>query len=379
MDRKWIKLGLTAAVFCLAVKYSDEIFRTGGRILGTVRPLLYGCALAYILNIFMKKLEKLYFPKRKEAWADRTRRPVCVAVSLVSVLALAALFFGMIIPALGECLHILTRDLPGFFNEVQRWLIQVLQDTPELQEYVEELEINWGELTRKVGDILGQGLESLFSSAFLAANRVISGVTTLVIAFIFAIYLLFQKERLEGQIRKTAKAYLPRRPRQRGGEFLALAHETFTSFITGQLTEAFIIGILCTLGMLLLRLPYAQITGMTVGVTALIPVMGAYLGAAMGAFMIMTQSPVQALIFLVFLVVLQQLEGNLIYPKVVGGSIGLPALWVLASVTLGGGLFGIAGMLLGVPLTATLYKWFRREVNEKLEKGTEEEDRDFPV
>ena len=118
---------------------------------------------------------------------------------------------------------------------------------------------------------------------------------------------------------------------------------------------------------------------MTVGVTALIPVMGAYLGAAMGAFMIMTQSPVQALIFLVFLVVLQQLEGNLIYPKVVGGSIGLPALWVLASVTLGGGLFGIAGMLLGVPLTATLYKWFRREVNEKLEKGTEEEDRDFPV
>ena len=219
----------------------------------------------------------------------------------------------------------------------------------------------------------------MFNSAFSAANMVISGIATLVIAVIFSIYLLFQKEKLQGQIMKTAAAYLPERPRKRAGEFLCLANETFTSFITGQLTEACIIGVLCTVGMLVLRLPYAQITGMTVGVTALIPVMGAYMGAALGAFMIMTQSPVQALIFLIFLVILQQVEGNLIYPRVVGGSIGLPALWVLASVTLGGGLFGIPGMLLGVPLLATLYKWFRREVNERLEKKKRTFGSDYPV
>lgn len=379
MEIKWIKLGALAAVFCLVVKYSGEIFRAGGLVLGTIRPLLFGCVLAYVLNIFMKKLEKIYFPKRTEIWVTRTRRPVCVTVSVVSVLLLAVFFFGMIIPALGECIHILTRDLPGFFGEVQRWLIQVLQDTPELQEYVEGLEIDWAQLTRKAGELLGQGLEGLFNSAFSAANMVISGIATLVIATIFAIYLLFQKERLKGQVRKTAEAYLPEYPRRKAEEFLGLAHETFTSFITGQLTEACIIGVLCTAGMMVLRLPYAQITGMTVGVTALIPVMGAYMGAALGAFMIMTQSPVQALIFLVFLVILQQVEGNLIYPRVVGGSIGLPALWVLASVTLGGGLFGIPGMLLGVPLTATLYKWFRMAVNEKLARKSGPYRSDNPV
>lgn len=379
MEKRWIKFGVLAAVLCLVIKYSDEIFRAGGLILGTVQPLLFGCVLAYILNIFMKKLEKLYFPRREEAWVVRTRRPVCVSVSIVSVLLLTVFFVGMIIPALGECIHILTRDLPGFLSEVQRWLIQVLQDTPELQDYVEGLDIDWAQITRKVGDLLGQGLESLFNSAFSAANMVISGIATLVIAVIFSIYLLFQKEKLQGQIMKTAAAYLPERPRKRAGEFLCLANETFTSFITGQLTEACIIGVLCTVGMLVLRLPYAQITGMTVGVTALIPVMGAYMGAALGAFMIMTQSPVQALIFLIFLVILQQVEGNLIYPRVVGGSIGLPALWVLASVTLGGGLFGIPGMLLGVPLLATLYKWFRREVNERLEKKKRTFGSDYPV
>lgn len=192
-----------------------------------------------------------------------------------------------------------------------------------------------------------------------------------IISLIFAIYMLFGKETLRQQFDKLLHVYAPRKPRGEILRFITLAHETFTSYIIGQITEAFILGFLCGTGMFILRLPYALMTGVIVGASALIPVMGAYIGAIVGAFLIVTISPLKAVEFVVYLAILQQIEGNVIYPRVVGGSIGLPGIWVLAAVSVGGGLLGIPGMLIGVPLTATVYKWIRMDVSTKLQAEAE--------
>lgn len=374
MEKKWLKIALLAVAGCLCVKYSGTAIDAVLLVTATLRPLLMGCALAYVLNIFMKKLEQIYFPKRNDPWVVKTRRPVCVFSSILLVLVFILVFCGLVIPALSDSFQVLTRDIPKSFNRFQKWVVKLLTDMPELQEQVKSLKIDWNSVYDKAGSFLSKGIGGIFNSAFSVVNQVVSGAYTLLMAAIFAIYLLFQKENLKRQIHKVFTAYLPDRGQERMECFLKLAHATFTSFITGQLTEAVIIGSLCALGLFILQVPYAVMTGVIVGVTALIPVMGAYLGAVLGAFMILTVSPAKALVFIIYLVILQQVEGNLIYPKVVGGSIGLPGMWVLAAVTVGGSLFGIVGMLVGVPLAATLYKWFGMSVNQRLvrkEKGEE--------
>ena len=210
------------------------------------------------------------------------------------------------------------------------------------------------------------------NSTFSIVGSVFGVVFNFVVALIFAIYILSSKEKLGGQAKRIVHAYVKPKWIAVGKRVLTTADSTFSSFIVGQVTEAVILGSLCTVCMLIFRFPYAPMIGAFTGVTALIPVVGAYLGAAVGAFMILTQDPLKAVLFLIFIVVLQQVEGNLIYPKVVGGSIGLPGMWVLAAVTVGGGLLGVPGMLLGVPAAATLYKLLAYDVNErnaKMENG----------
>ena len=216
-------------------------------------------------------------------------------------------------------------------------------------------------MANSAGDVLNSAV-GIATSAFGVIAKVVIGL-------IFALYLLFGKEKLSAQGLKILRAYL--KPEQKDTVLYVLRtiHEAFSNFIVGQCTEAVILGVLCTLGMTVLGLPYAVMTGTIIGVSALIPVVGAYIGGALGAFMIFTVDPAQTLVFLIFLVVLQQLEGNIIYPRVVGNSIGLPGLWVLAAVTIGGGVMGVGGMLIGVPLSAALYKLFANHVNRKLEQN----------
>ena len=335
-------------------------------IVYTMRPLFYGLAIAYVLNIFMKKLEKIYFPKKTDAWVTKTRRPVCVFASIILVLVLAVMLIGLVVPSLLDAVHVITKDIPSAFIRFQKWLSGILENSPELQQYVDSLDIDWNSTFRKIGDFLSKGIGDLFNSAFSVANIIVSFLFTGLISVIFSIYMLFGKERLQYQLRKLATVYVAEGITGPVQRFLTLANETFTSYIIGQITEAIILGTLCGAGMFILRLPYALMTGVIVGSTALIPVMGAYIGAFVGTVMILTINPLKALEFLIYIAILQQVEGNLIYPRVVGGSIGLPGIWVLAAVTIGGGLFGILGMMIGVPLTATVYKWVRADVNKKL-------------
>ena len=221
---------------------------------------------------------------------------------------------------------------------------------------------------KKVFDLVMTGAGGFFTSVVSVIAGLFGTVTQFLIGTIFAIYLLSSKERLAAQVDGLMRAYLKPQTRAHILYMADTVNQTFSSFIVGQVTEAVVIGMLCALGMLLLRMPYAVMTGTVVGVTALIPVVGAYIGAAVGAFMVFTVNPVQAVVFVVFLVILQQLEGNLIYPKVVGSSIGLPGIWVLAAVTVGGGVLGIGGMLLGVPLTASVYRLLGADVKTRIER-----------
>lgn len=215
----------------------------------------------------------------------------------------------------------------------------------------------------KLPDFLLNGLGGAMGVATGIVSSIISGTVTFFVALIFSIYLLYGKEKLADQFERLFRRYLPDRLTDKLFYVLGVLDTSFTSFITGQCIEAVILGTLCMLGMLILRLPYAVMTGCLIGFTALIPIAGAYIGATVGALMIFTVSPVQSVIFLIYLVILQQIEGNLIYPRVVGSSIGLPGIWVFAAVTVGGGIMGIAGMLIGVPLTSAIYRLLKNDVN----------------
>ena len=369
MDRKWWKVGAFVIGGCLLLKYFEEVVGFAGGILDVLTPLLLGCVIAYVLNIVLRFLEKHYRVPQKYRWLAAWTRPVCILLDLGIIVLILTAVVGLVLPEIVNSAKILGESIPTVIDDVINFLSLHAVEFPEIQAYLENFQLNWPKLLENMLGFATSGIGSLFSSAITIAGEVFGGVVNLGLGFIFAIYLLANKERLSEQLGRLCRAYLPKRVREVGLELLRLADDTFSSFLVGQCTEAVILGVLCTIGMLLLRLPYAVMTGVVVGVTALVPIVGAFLGAALGAFMILMVDPMKALIFLIFLVILQQLEENLIYPRVVGSSVGLPGIWVLAAVTVGGGLSGVLGMLVGVPLAATAYKWIGRQTKLRLEGG----------
>jgi len=257
--------------------------------------------------------------------------------------------------------ELLITQIPGAVSKAVSWL-EANAAIPE--EMLSSLQnIDWKSRIEQIISLLTTGVGSVMGTAVNVVSSVFSGIVTALFALIFSIYLLTGKEKLGSQFDRLMRRYMKDKLYNRSKYVLSVLNDCFHKYIVGQCTEALILGALCTAGMLLLGIPYATMTGAVISFTALIPVAGGYIGAAIGAFMILTVSPIQALIFLIFIVVLQQLEGNLIYPRVVGSSMGLPAIWVLAAVTIGGGVMGILGMLIGVPLAAALYRLLREDVN----------------
>ena len=362
--KPWLYLAAVAVVL-LALKYSDALLGGIRLLLSLLVPLLLGCGVAYVLNILVAKLESLPPLRNPQSKLYPVRRALSITGALVGILLVITLLFGIIIPQLVDAFRVMLINVPPAVNEFLAWLDSLDVTLPQLEAWLRSLNLNWPDLLQKATTYLTSGVGNMFTSAFGLLSSLGGIVMQVVIAVIFALYLLAGKERLGRQFHAVAETYLPPRVCRTLWYVLATAHDTFTKFFVGQFTEAIVIGVLCTLGMWLFRLPYATMIGTLVGATALLPVVGAYLGAAVGAFMILTVNPLQALGFLVFIAILQQLEGNLIYPRVVGTSIGLPGIWVLTAVTVGGGIGGIAGMLLAVPVTATLYRLLRADVHRR--------------
>lgn len=350
-----------AALLILAIRYFDNIAGLAVSLWNVVFSLLLGAAMAYVLNIIMVRVERLYFPRSRNTWIRSSRRGVSILLSILLVIGIIMLIGRLVLPELGKAFGVIGRSVPVFLEEAAVWL----EKNNAMNIAASIKDVDWNSAMEKVMDFARTGLGNVLNSTLTAVGAVLGSVVNFFIGLVFAIYILSGKEKLRSQAEKILHAYVKEETIARIRNVYRTANETFSSFIIGQCTEAVILGTLCTVGMLLLRFPYAPMIGAFIGATALIPVVGAYLGASVGAFMILTVDPVKALLFVVFIVVLQQLEGNLIYPKVVGSSIGLPGMWVLAAVTVGGGLGGIGGMLLGVPIAATAYKLIRNDVNRR--------------
>ena len=330
-------------------------------LVSAAMPLLIGCVIAYVVNILMSFYERHYFPKTAKSGVIKSRRTVCMLAAFITLLVIAALLIKLVVPELLASIDLLLSQLPGVIRSFFTWLETSGIITEERLALLSD--VDWRSKVEQVITVLATGAGNAVDTAVNLVSSVFSGIVTALFALIFSIYLLTGKEKLAGQFDRILHRYVKDRIYSRVKYVLSVLNECFHKYIIGQCTEAVILGALCTLGMWIFGFPYATMTGAVIAFTALIPVAGGYIGAAVGAFMILTVSPMKALLFLVFIVVLQQLENNLIYPRVVGSSMGLPGIWVLAAVTIGGGVMGILGMLIGVPLAAALYRLLRENVN----------------
>ena len=360
-----LRLGVTVFVTFLAIHYWSGVAGIITTVLSAAKTLVIGCAIAYVLNILMSFYEKHYFSKIQNQAIQKSRRIICLFGAILTLVAVIALVIGLVLPEVVRCVRLLAAEMPVAIDRVIHWL----ENTGILSAVMSEdsvaaiTTIDWQEKMTELLSVLAAGVGGVAQAAVGAVSATVSVVAKFVIGLIFAIYILIGKEKLGNQVNCVMDHYLKPAWNEKIRYVLGVFDHSFHKFIVGQCIEAVVLGVLCILGMGILRLPYAMMLGTLIGFTALIPVAGAYIGAGVGAFMILTVSPIQALIFLVFVVILQQLEGNLIYPKVVGSSIGLPGIWVLAAVTIGGGVNGIIGMLLGVPTAAAVYQLIKNHMN----------------
>lgn len=355
-----------AALVLLLLKYSDAVYGALQVLASTLTPLLFGMVIAYVLNIIVVRIESLPPFRSEGTVAHRLRRPASIVASLAIVAIVVVLLVSIVLPQLADAFKVITSGIPSAVSAFSAWLSSSGVDAPQLESWLSELDVDWPQLMQRAGSYLTSGFGNVFSALVSVLTSVGGFIVHFAIGLIIALYLLAGKEKLGRQFLSLGEAYLPPRVLKTALDVLRTAHATFSTFFVGQFVEALIIGALCTLGMIVLQFPYATMIGAVVGATALLPVVGAYIGAILGAFMIMTVSPLQAVGFVVFIIVLQQIEGNLIYPRVVGSSVGLPGLWVLLAVTLGGGVGGVFGMLLAVPLAATVYKLLGKDVSKRL-------------
>ena len=362
------RVGISAFVLFLAIYYWQGVAAGFKLFLSAASPLVIGCIIAYILDIPMSFYKRRLFPRVNSERGIGVRRVVSMIAAIVTVMGVIAGVVGLIIPELTECVTLLINTI---IPDLIRWVAAQVAGSESLaeiipMEYLDMLEtVDWQQWLAEIVSFLGTGIGGAVGSAVGAISSVFSGVVTGVLGLIFALYLLLSKDKLLNQGSRLMRSYLPTGWYERTSHVLTVLNDCFHRYVVGQCLEAVILGGLCILGMWIFRFPYATMIGTLVGFTALIPVAGAYIGAAVGAVMILTVSPIQAILFVIFLIVLQQLEGNLIYPKVVGTSIGLPGIWVLAAVTVGGGLMGISGMLIGVPLMAAIYRLIREDVRRR--------------
>ena len=360
-----LRAGVTVVAVYLACTYWPVLTGALKVALAAASPLLIGAVIAYVANILMSFYEAHFFVKSKKPMVKKLRRPICVALSFLTAVAAIVWLLTTVLPELGKCVELIIARLPGALNTAYTWLDERFQLGALLKEMNLTLpgaDFDWkSTITSAVGFVM-TGVGGAAKVAVTAVSSVFSTVVTMFLAIVFAIYLLAGKEGLAARFTRLMRTYLGEKLTSRVLYILRVLDDAFHSFIVGQCTEALILGALCFIGMMIFGFGNALTISVMVGFTALIPIAGAYIAAAAGAFMLFVESPLTALGFVLFLTVLQQIEGNLIFPRVVGESIGLPGVWVLAAVTVGGGMMGIPGMLIGVPLASAAYRLVSRDI-----------------
>ena len=338
-------------------------------IVTVLSPFITGLCLAFILNVPLKFLEETVFAfasRKGLRWWDRWKRGICLTLTYLLVILLVLALCFLVVPELKKSFFLLAENLPGYMNELEIWIQQLMKRFDVSTAALTRFTMDWDTMFVKLGEVLQRSMPDFLNGTMDMAAGLVGGIFNFIVGIAFSAYMLLQKEKLCQNAKKALFAFFSREKAETLISVGKLSNEMFAKFVSGQLTEAVIIGVLCFLGMSLFSIPYAPLIATIVSVTALIPIFGAFIGTAFGAFLLLMARPVTALWFVLFIIVLQQIEGNFIYPKVVGGSIGLPGIWVLFAVTLGGNLFGVMGMLLGVPTSAVLYTLLRQSVFRRL-------------
>ncbi|MGI6031089.1 MAG: AI-2E family transporter [Eubacteriales bacterium] len=359
---RYIIVATYAIVLYLALSNLSQFSGVASYVLSVSYPIVLGFFIAYVLNLPMKWLEQKavrpLFARFHGEKKEGAIRSVSILATFVVVSAVLACILRFVVPQILVSARGLVESMYVFINQVTVWIPKLLEDWDLSAQVVNSINQYWREILTAITESISNGVPKVIEMI----SSITSHVTTMVLAIILSIYMLASKERIANVLRSIMNAYLPRRQRQWILEVTYITNSCFEKYITGQVIEAFIIGGLCFVGMSLFRFPYALIISVFVGATGLIPMFGAFIGAAIGAFLICITSPIQALWFIVFIICLQQFEGNVIYPRVVGTSLGLRGIYVMLAIIIGGNLFGFAGMVLGIPLFATFYTLVRRNV-----------------
>ncbi len=355
-----------AIVFYWGLNHLVPILELAEKMVGVFSPFILGGAIAFVLNVPLKLIEKVLGPHMKNK--KMLLRIISILLSFALAVGIVLFVIVTVIPELINTLVALNAGIPKFLDDVSKWVTGLTATYPEITDYIASLEVNWTDLTHKALTVLQSSVTNVLSSTWGVATSVIGGITTTALGLIFSVYILAQKEKLGMQAKKIVYAYLPTKWVNRVLKVFHISNKTFSGFISGQCTEAVVFGCFCYLGMVLFRFPYALSISVLIGFLTLIPIVGAFLGTALGAILIMVTSPLRAVWFVVLIIVLQQIDGNLIYPRIVGNSVGLPGIWVMMAVTVGGSLMGILGMLVFVPLSSVLYALLRENVNIRLGK-----------
>ncbi len=369
--QKIMLLILFAALVFVGLQHMEVLIgllRTGLQLLF---PFILGAAIAFILNVPMHFLEEKIFGRFKKKSNRKIRkliRPVSLVLSLILIAGIIMIVVLVVVPDLAGTAVSLGRNIERSIPKIQAWAIDTFHNNTQFVDWIQSIQVNWEQMFQRVMDMLRSSMANVLSSMVSVTMGIFSTIANLCIGFVFACYLLLQKERLGRQVRKVFHAFMPAKRVERVIYICSLSYHTFSNFITGQCIEAVILGTMFFVTMSIFRFPYALLVGVLIAFTALIPIFGAFIGCIVGALLILMVDPMRALMFILLFLVLQQIEGNLIYPHVVGSSVGLPSIWVLMAVTLGGNLLGVAGMLIFIPLMSVLYSLFREWVNRRLSR-----------
>ena len=371
--RKIRGLIIFTAVVILALMKFDLLCMAAVFLIGIIKPFIIGGMIAFVINIPMRFFESRLFggeklKNGKSRYLLKCRRGLSLILAFLAVILVITLVAATVIPQLIATIKVLTNKMPVFWNDIIKQLEVIFAENPELLGRLnsfENLEIDWKNIFNTIVEFLQNGMGSMLTSTFSVASSIISNTVNFFIALVFSVYVLAQKEKLGNQFKRILEAYT--NPKIYNGtlKVCALLSRNFSNFITGQCTEAVILGLMFVVAMTIFGFDYAVMIGVLIAFTALIPIVGAFIGCFIGAFLILVDDPVKALWFVVLFIILQQIEGNLIYPHVVGNSVGLPSIWVLAAVTIGGSLMGILGMLIFIPLLSTVYMLLREDVNRR--------------
>jgi len=364
--RTFIMVIFACILFYLGVQNFTVVWDVVGQLFGVISPFVLGAVIAFIVNVPMSRIEYHLFEKKGRQ--VKGQRAISFAVTLTLVLGVFVIAIYIVVPQLADTIKLIALQLPEAFDAAKNWVLSKMGYWDDLQGILEKITIDWDEIIKKVSVVLQQAATTMVDNGVGAVSNILGAIVNFFIGFVFAVYILLAKEKLGGQGKQIVYAMLDEKRADKLLEICSISYRVFSKFLSGQCLEACILGTMFVVVMTILRLPYAMLIGVLIAFCALIPIVGAFIGCFIGAFLILMVSPMKALVFVITFLILQQIEGNLIYPQVVGNSVGLPSIWVLAAVTIGGNLMGVVGMLIFIPLCSVGYILFRMYVKGKLEE-----------